>query len=91
MPRWPGQAESHSRYTPLVAYIASQEGAFLTLTFAEIEAIIGAPLSVSAQVIQSLWSSPRQRLVRDLAAIGWRARLVVPAHAVEFRRIVPDP
>jgi hypothetical protein len=80
-----------SRYTPLVAFIAAQQTEPLTLTFAEIEAIIGAPLSVSAQVILSIWSSQSSRVSRDLAAIGWAAHLLIPAHAVEFRPIVPDP
>jgi hypothetical protein len=90
----PRRRESYvraSRFAPLVAFIAAQQEERLTLTFAEIEAIIGAPLSVSAQVTPSTWSSQSSRLSRDLAAIDWRARLVVPAHLVEFRRIVPAP
>jgi hypothetical protein len=89
MPRGNFPWEFLSRYTPLVAYLAAQAGNHVTLTFAEIEAIIGMPLSVSAQVSDSIWMSPRERLVRDLAAIGWRAHLRVRVHAVEFRRILP--
>jgi hypothetical protein len=80
-----------SRCTPLVTFIAVQQDEPLTLTFAEIESIIGTPLSVSAQVIPSIWWSQSSRLSRDLTAIGWRERLLIPAHAVEFRRIVPGP
>jgi hypothetical protein len=87
MPRWPGQAERSSKYTPLVAYLAAEEGNHVTLTFTEIEAMIGVPLPVSAQVGLSFWIGRRQRVLRDLAAIGWRARLRVREHAVEFRRI----
>jgi hypothetical protein len=76
-----------SRYTTLVAYIARQDGDHVILTFAEIEAIIGVPLSVSAQVVQSIWSGSDQRIARDLTAIGWRAHLVVPGHLVEFERM----
>jgi hypothetical protein len=89
MPRRPGPPEHGSRFTPLVAFIEAQQGDHVTLTFTEIEAIIGAPLSISAQVTNTLWSSPQLRHVRDLAAVGWRAHLRVRAHAVEFRRIVP--
>jgi hypothetical protein len=90
MPRWPGQAKRSSKYTPLVAFIAAQKGNHVTLTITEIEAIIGAPLPVSAQVDHSYWINPALRFVRDLTAIGWRARLVVSAHAVEFQSIEPD-
>jgi hypothetical protein len=87
MPRWSGQAERSSKYTPLVAFIAAQKDDDVTLTFAEIEVIIGVPLSDSVQVGLSFWTRQSQRVVRDLTTIGWRARLLVPAHAVEFRRI----
>jgi hypothetical protein len=62
-------------------------GNHVTLTFAEIEAIIGVPLSVSAQVSEGIWSHRRDRIVRDLTAIGWRAHLRVREHVVEFQRI----
>jgi hypothetical protein len=76
-----------SRFTPLIAVIAAQEGDNLTLTFAEIEAITGVPLSVSAQVSSASWINPSTRFVRDLTAIGWRAHLRVQEHVVEFWRI----
>jgi hypothetical protein len=87
MPRWPGQAESSSRYTALVAFIATRQEERVTLTFAEIESIISVPLSVSAQVIPTIWSNQSSRLGRDLAAVGWRSRLRVREHAGEFWRI----
>jgi hypothetical protein len=64
-----------------------QDADHITLTFTEIEAMIGVPLSVSAQINGASWTSDQQRLARDLAAIGWRARLRVRGRAVEFRRV----
>lgn len=56
-----------SRDTPLVADLATQAGDAVTLRFAAIAAIIGAPLPVSAQVAPSYWTSaPTLRLVHDL-------------------------
>jgi hypothetical protein len=74
------------RFAPLIAFIAAQEGDALTLTFAEIETITGRPLSVTGQTSPSLWIDGSLRFVREFTALGWRAHLVVPAHAVEFRR-----
>jgi hypothetical protein len=48
MPRGYHPRVASSKYTPLVAYLAAQEGEQVTLTVTEIEAIIGAPLSVWA-------------------------------------------
>jgi hypothetical protein len=87
MPRTNYRWKLPTRYTPLIAYLAAQEGNHVTLTFAEIEAIIGVPLSVSAQVSDAIWMSQRERLGRDLAASGWRAHLRVRGHAVTFQRI----
>jgi hypothetical protein len=78
-----------SRYTPLIAYLAVQDVDQVRLTFTEIEAIIGTPLSLSAQLSGTMWTSDQQRLARDLADLGWRAHLRVRVHAVEFRRILP--
>jgi hypothetical protein len=87
MPRGNYPWEFLGRYTPLVAYIVEQEGDHVTLTFTEIEAIIGVPLTVSAQTGHHFWIGRSQRLVRDLMAIGWQAHLWVREHAVEFQRI----
>jgi hypothetical protein len=81
---WPSQ------FTPLVAYLAAQDTDMVTLTFAQIEVMIGRPLSVSAQVSSSRWDGRASRVGRDLGAIGWRAWLRVKQHTVEFRRIRDD-
>jgi hypothetical protein len=54
MPRWPGP----SRYHPLTRYLAGLTADEVTLTFAEIEAIIGAPLPAAARV-RSWWANTR--------------------------------
>jgi hypothetical protein len=87
MPRGHSPYVPESKFAPLVAFVATQGGDNLTLTYTEIERIIGMPLSITAQVGHSIWSSPTQRFVQDLAAIGWRAHLQVHDRAVEFRRI----
>jgi len=87
MPRRYNLRELPSRYTPLIAYLATREGDSATLTFTEIEVMIGVPLSVSVQINGASWASDRQRFARDLTAIGWRARPRVRARAVEFRRL----
>ena len=75
-----------SQFTPLVAYLGTQDTDTVTLSLTQIEALIGVPLSVSAQVSPASWDGRTSRVGRDLRAIGWRARLDVRAHAVEFRR-----
>lgn len=79
-----------SIYVPLVAYLAAQDGDTVTLTFAEIEAIIGRPLAVTAQVSPAFWTSTHGLgFLRDLHALGWRASLRAKQHAVAFRRNDP--
>ena len=86
MPKRSDDRSYPSHFTPLIAHLATQEADSVTLTFAEIEAIIGRPLSVSARVGYAMWSGASRRIPRDLQAIGWRARLNVQAHVVAFRR-----
>jgi hypothetical protein len=62
-----------SKFTPLVTFLATRgEEESVTLTLAEIEAIIGRPLATSAHVSPSWWVQASERHVRDLRAIGWR-------------------
>ena len=69
----PRRGES-PKYQPLADYLAAQPAAVtsLTLTVAEIEVIIGAPLLVSARARQwwtNLWSESQSRAWREA---GWR-------------------
>lgn len=74
-------------YQPLLDFLAASADDSLVLSFAEIEALIDRPLSVSAQVAPSFWTSaPDIPFVRALQAMGWQAHLDVKAHAVTFHR-----
>ena len=90
MPRHPGRQPDGSRFAPLVAYLASRAEETETVTLAQIAALIGRPLSVSAQVGLSYWTNAQSRRSRDLRAAGWQAHLVVRERAVTFRRIDPE-
>jgi hypothetical protein len=79
------------RYMPLVAYLIAHEADSVTLTFTQIEELIGRPLSLTAQVSSAFWTATHGlRFLRDLHALGWRARLDVKERAVEFRRTPGD-
>ncbi len=75
-----------TKYQPLIAFLATQHERDLTLTFAEIEAIIGMPLSVSASNDCDVWHSTRQSHVRRWQEMGWRARFDRRNHCVHFMR-----
>ncbi len=74
------------KYQPLVEYVAAQTEQALTLTFAEIEGILGRPLSVSAQVSQSVWRGAAYRYVFAWQAAGWTATLDRRNRCVHFAR-----
>ncbi len=58
------------KYQPLTAYLAGQSGAAVTLTFAEIEAIIGAPLPPGAYR-RAFWTRRRDRWAMSPQAQAW--------------------
>lgn len=64
-----------TKYQPLVDHIAAQTGDALTLSFAEIEAIVGFLLPVTMQVETALWTNAQYAIVWRLKSMGWRARL----------------
>ena len=81
------------KYQPLVAYLAAlpPETVTVTLTFPEIEAIIGAPLPPTARS-RSWWSNTRSMASRSWFVTGWQVarcdlRTMVPA--VTFERLPP--
>ena len=77
------------KYAPLAAYLAAQPGDAVTLSFAEIETLIGARLPPTARR-QSWWSnSPRWfPHARTWLATGWRIQTVNLAwRTVTFTRI----
>ena len=78
-----------SKYQPLAVYLAAQPGDTVTLTFAEVEAVIGAPLPPSADVYHSWWSSTLsyRPQVRAWRGVGWRVQHVaLRTHTVTFAR-----
>jgi hypothetical protein len=86
MPPAATQPAGPSRFAPLAAALATREEETLTVSFAAIEALIGKPLSISAQVSPSYRTSRSSRLGRELHAIGWRAQLRMQECAVLFER-----
>lgn len=76
-------------YAPLIAFLASHAADEVTLSFTDIAEVIGWPLSVSAQVGTSYWTSRafRDGLPARLRAIGWRARPDYPRRCVVFQRL----
>ena len=58
------------KYQPLVDYLTTQPAAIVTVTFAEVEALIGAPLPATAR--QRPWWYSDGPHVRMLRAAGWR-------------------
>ena len=63
-----------SRYQPLADYLAAlpPETVSLTLTFPEIEAILGEPLPAAAGIV-AWWRNSTGADVRPWRAAGWRA------------------
>ena len=68
MPRWPGPR----KYDPLTRYLANLAPDEVTLTFAEIEAIVGAPLPASARRASFWTTTPRPLVARPWVRAGWR-------------------
>ena len=79
------------KYDPLARYLADLTADEVTLTFPEIEAIIGAPLPASAS-LSSFWPRTSRSLVaRPWVRAGWRVvrtDLRSGPPAVTFARIL---
>jgi hypothetical protein len=79
------------KYDPLTRYLADLTADEVTLTFAEIEQIVGAPLPRTAWG-PAFWSNGREGVfrVRPWVRAGWRvarAHLRSESPAVTFRRL----
>jgi putative restriction endonuclease len=46
-----------AKYAPLIEYLKRQSGARLSLTFAEVEIILDAPLPASARIYPAWWAN----------------------------------
>ena len=65
-----------AKYAPLACYLAAQPGDRVTLTLAEIEAIIGAPLPPGARRRRWWRLTPGPTGLRPLVqAVGWQLAL----------------
>ena len=76
-----------AKYQPLADYLAAQRADTVTLTFAEVEAILSVPLPVSAYSPTWWTNSPSMDHARRWIAVGWRRDQVhIAAEWVSFRR-----
>ncbi len=78
-----------SVYQPLGAYLARQSGPTLTLTFGQVEAIIGRSLPHSASARRDWWSNDAGHSQADYGwlAAGWVVVTVDRGHqTVTFRK-----
>ncbi len=75
-----------SRYRALADHLAIRPERAITRTFAEVEAILGRPLSATARTSRSWWIDRGLAHVRLWDARGWRARLDWRDACVHFTR-----
>ena len=79
-----------SKYDPLQTYLAQCEGSQRTLSFAEIERIIGAALPRSAREYREWWANQSDTRNRPQAkawqSAGWEVRSVQLGQRIEFVR-----
>ncbi len=76
-----------TKYQPLIDFLAVQTDRAVTLSFAEIEAIIGAPLSLTAMNMAMTWhTASKQPHVCRWREMGWRARYDRRNQCVHFTR-----
>ncbi len=83
------RARNASDFAPLLAYLATQEEAVVTLSLPRIAGMMGAPLPEAGYTHHTFWSGSSVALVGILIAAGWRAHLRVPAQVVIFTRLAP--
>ena len=75
-----------AKYHLLARHLAADPGDAVTLTFAEVEALLGAPLPRSAYA-RSWWSAGQPSRARVWRGVGWRVQRMNPArHTVTFVR-----
>jgi len=73
-----------SRFQALADYLAQCTEPGIVLDFAQIEAIIGHSLAVSAYTSDSMWASARTASVRCWRAVRWQAWLDIKGRCVVF-------
>ena len=81
------------KYEPLAKYLSSQPADSCTLTFSDVEEIIGGRLPASARAHQGWWGNDKTHVqARSWMHVGWKVtqhHLLRQGH-VHFRRIVHD-
>lgn len=84
------RGSSASKYDPLILHLASYSGEALTLTFAEIEELLGEALPASARTHLAWWANTKSDSTHSWAyrwtALGWHARADLPGERVSFAR-----
>lgn len=75
-----------SKYQPIVDYLAVQTEQAVTLTFEEIEAILGGPLTEALRRDATMWSGAHYAYVRAWEKAGWSAALDRQNGCVHFIR-----
>lgn len=79
-----------SKYDPLIDHLAAQSAIEVTLTFADVERLLGEPLPQSAYKHGAYWANsandPTHSWARRWVADGWLAQVDRDAHRVVFRR-----
>jgi hypothetical protein len=74
------------RYDALTEHLRRVDAAKVTLPFAEIESILGAPLPKSARKRREWWSNSTRSQGRSWLSAGFRARASLRDERVEFYR-----
>jgi hypothetical protein len=73
-------------YAELADYLAAQEAELVTLSFPEVEVLIGGPLPLAAWLLADWWTGPGQPPHgAPWAVVGWRVEVADPhAGTVSF-------
>jgi DNA-binding transcriptional regulator YiaG len=84
--------KSGSRYAPLYEHLRARREDEVTLTFAEIEGILGSPLPTSAHATSAWWSNRGKGALQAAAWVEARYHVValdLAGERVTFRRPAP--
>lgn len=90
MPSENRQRTRQTKYQPLIDFLAVQTDRDVTLSFAEVEVIIGRSLAVSASNDPGTWHSTLKLPVRQWQEMGWHARFDRRDQCVHFTRDAED-
>jgi hypothetical protein len=85
---WPEpDFESTGKYQPLTYYLSALDGEMTSMTFGDIEGVLGDQPAPSARKHLPYWYSAQNSLGKAIAAAGFKARGVrIATETVEFVR-----